>query len=282
MSQQPTMENPRQYDDEIDLRDLIIALWKGKWIIIISVLVAMLAAGAYLKLVPQTYKGQINIQPLAQVEMASYASFNRTGVLAIESAMLVNELQQELVKSQGMAEVINSPSDGKNGLISFTTKTPNKVNEAIQQILPAANDNIAQSLSQRTTLALANLKAVKELELAQQETKLLDNIALAQAANIAIGTQQINVETPMYVRGYKVLETMLQQLRSKKLVSNNTEQAIQQAPFTQPNFIAAHVPATAISMQPKIKPMLLLALSFILGGMLGVMILVLRNVLRTK
>jgi uncharacterized protein involved in exopolysaccharide biosynthesis len=59
----PHMMQPMPADDEIDLRELFIALWKGKWLIIfITTLFA--AGGVYYALKqPNTYKAQVLLAP---------------------------------------------------------------------------------------------------------------------------------------------------------------------------------------------------------------------------
>ncbi|XAG07686.1 Wzz/FepE/Etk N-terminal domain-containing protein [Vibrio metschnikovii] len=52
-----------RHDDEIDLRELFIALWKGKWIIIATTLVFAVGAVLYALSQPNTYKADALLSP---------------------------------------------------------------------------------------------------------------------------------------------------------------------------------------------------------------------------
>ena len=64
MPQSDGMQKIQQDNDEIDLRDLIVALWNGRWLITgVTALVAAIAL-AYLLLIPQSQKASMVIKPL--------------------------------------------------------------------------------------------------------------------------------------------------------------------------------------------------------------------------
>lgn len=56
-----TEENPR-YNDEIDLVELFLTMWLGKWIIIGSIAISLLAAGLYLAFAEPKYESRISIK----------------------------------------------------------------------------------------------------------------------------------------------------------------------------------------------------------------------------
>ncbi len=62
-SQEFTPNPPEMYDDEIDLRELFIALWKGKWIIILSTIVFAAGAVAYALHLPNIYRSDVLLAP---------------------------------------------------------------------------------------------------------------------------------------------------------------------------------------------------------------------------
>lgn len=62
-SQEFTPNPPEMYDDEIDLRELFIALWKGKWIIILSTMVFAAGAVAYALYLPNIYRSDVLLAP---------------------------------------------------------------------------------------------------------------------------------------------------------------------------------------------------------------------------
>ncbi len=60
----PYPPNPQQpIDDEIDLRELLGALWKGKWIIIATTFVFAAGAVLYALSLPNIYKSDALLAP---------------------------------------------------------------------------------------------------------------------------------------------------------------------------------------------------------------------------
>ncbi len=59
----PYPSNPQQGGDEIDLRELFKALWKGKWIIIVTTFVFAVGAVFYALSLPNIYKSDALLAP---------------------------------------------------------------------------------------------------------------------------------------------------------------------------------------------------------------------------
>ncbi|MCZ6361166.1 Wzz/FepE/Etk N-terminal domain-containing protein [Vibrio parahaemolyticus] len=59
----PYPPNPQHGDDEIDLRELFRALWKGKWIIIVTTFVFAVTAVLYALSLPNIYKSDALLAP---------------------------------------------------------------------------------------------------------------------------------------------------------------------------------------------------------------------------
>tara|TARA_B100000780_G_scaffold260868_1_gene212904 strand:+ start:68 stop:463 length:396 start_codon:yes stop_codon:yes gene_type:complete len=77
--QAPSDQRSSQYqaaNDEIDLTDLVRALWSGKWLVIGVTFAALLLALAYLMLVPKTYTATLAIAPLPMAQAKIYADLN--------------------------------------------------------------------------------------------------------------------------------------------------------------------------------------------------------------
>lgn len=267
------MQNPQQpqYNDEIDLKDLILALWQGKWIIIASVVFALVAALAYLNLVPQTYKGQIALKAPSSAQVLALQANTQTDAMVLTSNSLgqavINSLQQSGLSISGKAP---------NWTINFTTNLPDQAQENWQAKMPEYLAEAQHTLALEYDASIANLgleqtKAIEELK---------KQIYLAKVAGIVANTSvDITAETLPYIRGYKVLQAEVELLENQlaKLGAKPAANPFQGEPLALINYNLDN-----ISLQPKIKPTLLLALSFVLGGMLGVFILIIRNVLRDK
>ncbi len=70
MSAQPSTPSVDWYEDEIDLRELVLTLWRGKWIIVLTTLLFAVAALAVSLALPKQYQAKANItlvQPKLQL-----------------------------------------------------------------------------------------------------------------------------------------------------------------------------------------------------------------------
>ncbi|MEO3865735.1 Wzz/FepE/Etk N-terminal domain-containing protein [Rheinheimera fenheensis] len=66
MSEQQNATLSRVADDEIDLRELFAAIWQGKWIIIAVTLVFAVASVFYALSLPNIYKSEVLLAPVAE------------------------------------------------------------------------------------------------------------------------------------------------------------------------------------------------------------------------
>ena len=88
MPQSDAMQKIHHDNDEIDLRDLIVALWNGRWLITgVTALVTAIAL-AYLLLIPQSQKASMVIKPLDSFEAAAYQPLSDTNMLSVNSGLL--------------------------------------------------------------------------------------------------------------------------------------------------------------------------------------------------
>ena len=68
MSDQAQMKQTSVGDDEIDLRELFIALWRGKWLISLCVVIAIALASLYLRTAEKKYTVSYVFKPVASEE----------------------------------------------------------------------------------------------------------------------------------------------------------------------------------------------------------------------
>lgn len=74
--------------DEIDLRDLIVGLYNGRWWLIACVVLCLLLAVIYIKVMPQTYKANMSFKPIESFTAAQYAPLNGTEFVSIGAGQL--------------------------------------------------------------------------------------------------------------------------------------------------------------------------------------------------
>lgn len=84
-------QNQRYADiDEIDLRDLIIGLWDGKWILAVAIALG-LSIGAFTSvLLPDRFSFSIDIQPITTIEEDAYAELNASGLFQVRQNVLLS------------------------------------------------------------------------------------------------------------------------------------------------------------------------------------------------
>ena len=88
MPQSDAMQKIPHDNDEIDLRDLIVALWNGRWLITgVTALVTAIAL-AYLLLIPQSQKASMVIKPIESFEAATYQPLSDTNMLNVSAGLL--------------------------------------------------------------------------------------------------------------------------------------------------------------------------------------------------
>jgi chain length determinant protein (polysaccharide antigen chain regulator) len=106
MSNSPDQSQP--YNDEIDLADLVRALWQGKWLVI-GVTLATLALGiAYLLLAPKNYTASLEINALNSVEAEVYAELNDSAFLLVNDQSLLSQFVEEVQSKQTIESFIKS------------------------------------------------------------------------------------------------------------------------------------------------------------------------------
>jgi len=131
--------NSNQYDDEIDLFEVVEILWKSKWIIIASVFLSLIIATAYLAYKPTVYLYSAPYTTALSVDdnRLKYSA-PYTTALSVDD----NRLKFHLSPSP-----ISLTLDTKKSTISLTTNDPS---------LSQAIDEKTKNISNKTTQELAS------------------------------------------------------------------------------------------------------------------------------
>ena len=69
-------EKQLRSDDEIDLFELFLTLWEGKWLILGATLLAAVSGFAYITLTPNKFEASLNIAPLSANDINDYYVLN--------------------------------------------------------------------------------------------------------------------------------------------------------------------------------------------------------------
>ena len=84
------------YDDEIDLIEIFQTLWNGKWIILATVLISLLAMFGYVSSQKIDFKATTEIKPISSVDIEIYESSNNLGIFEVTQDRLMNLFIEQL------------------------------------------------------------------------------------------------------------------------------------------------------------------------------------------
>ena len=322
MSNSP--EQSQAYNDEIDLADLIRALWQGKWLVI-GVTLATLALGiAYLVIAPKSYTASLNILALPNSQADVYIELHEAQLIATDKqsllALFVEDLKTQTQSVNGLGLSIASVTPTQSRL-SFSTQAPGQPTETVADALELAHRNVNQQLELNFSrhsdkLARNNTNAIEALDLErlqkiaiftfnqnQQVATLKEQVKLARFLSIEKGALSSLTgfkALKVYEQGYLALEKEIELIQSRKvedfipdlarieflqaeLLKNKevkrVEMMLAKTPIGSDQFAAAVYNLDTLVYKNNTKTSLILALSIVLGGMLGIFVLLIRNVL---
>ena len=192
-------EQSQAYNDEIDLADLIRALWQGKWLVI-GVTLATLALGiAYLVIAPKSYTASLNILALPNSQADVYTELHETQLIATDKqsllALFVEDLKTQTQSVNGLGLSIASVTPTQSRL-SFSTQAPGQLTETVADALELAHRNVNQQLELNFSrhsdkLARNNTNAIEALDLERQQAIVL--FKARQDQQIAALTEQVQI-----------------------------------------------------------------------------------------
>jgi chain length determinant protein (polysaccharide antigen chain regulator) len=321
-------EQSQAYNDEIDLADLIRALWQGKWLVI-GVTLATLALGiAYLMIAPKSYTASLNILALPNSQADVYIELHEAQLIATDKqsllALFVEDLKtqtQTQTQSSNYLELSIASVTPTQSRLSFPTQAPGQLTETVADALELANQNVNQQLElillrHSDKLVRNNTNAIEALDLerlqkiaifkvnqSQQVATLKEQVKLARFLSIEKGVLSSLTgfrALKVYEQGYLALEKEIELIQSRKvedfipdlarieflqaeLLKNkevkSVEMMLAKTPIGSDRFAAAVYNLDTLVYKNNTKTSLILALSIVLGGMLGIFVLLIRNVL---
>ena len=189
-------EPSQQYNDEIDLADLVRSLWNGKWLVMGTTLATVILAMVYLIIVPKSYTGTLYIAPISIVEANKYLILNENELINVNSNQLeslfiedlqlfkglekfteekkyIEKLENEStleftarIKSVARTFILSKPVNKKGDIepkwtIELTTQQPELATEVLSNALSFSNDivnsQIQNTIDKYTTIRARNI-----------------------------------------------------------------------------------------------------------------------------
>jgi uncharacterized protein involved in exopolysaccharide biosynthesis len=245
MNQQPSDMQYQSYpDDEIDLMELFAVLWRGKWIVIGVTLISVVIAIGWLSTQVDIYKVESQFENMSRIN-ANQLLID-TELSELSSDLLTDKVfQVEILGKYLPVEVTN-----KKGVYSVVVESPQQ-------------QGVADELN-RLVLSASHQAAIQYIQSKVEALELSSASLLYQLKSDFVREAEAEVRAD--------IQKQVVTLRSSAyLLQNNSES----------NAIKVTKKATDPNVPIKPKRPLVLALSIVLGGMLGVFIVFIRQGMRS-
>lgn len=238
----PNFSSSYHQNNEIDLRELFLALWQGKWIVLASTFLVTVVATTYAITQPNIYKSQATA-------VMNYGLYSMDGSYPLS-------LSPSLFNGSEFIRAIQGDSEDLQNLISGVSILYDKRD---QVFTISKTSTSPEEAFKGVELALNRLNPIlKQLELNKVST----------AINSVSSLSELNSAEPVKS---SLSEVYAQQLYKKAVLENPDSQIVQVvSPPVKPT---SHI---------KPKRPLIIVLGVLLGGMLGVAIVLIRFAFRKE
>lgn len=336
--------------DEIDLFELLQALWSQKLLIVLVTLVVAAIAGSYAFLAKPVYEAKVGLLPPRLSDISNF-NFGRAeanlDVFTVEDVykIFTRNLTSESLRRKFFNEVFlpslvqeNRGSTAQDKLWKLfnegiAVKAPNKqqpeffevsvsrndpaqvaewanlfVASAAEKALQDMQDNVRIEISTKAQSIERQIEVLRESAVKRREdriSRLQEALVVAQAVDqqepqVVPGRTASDGELSaffdgslLYMRGARAIEAELEVLKGRKsddpFISELRElqgqlQFLKGIKVSPDNVAVFTLDGTAQVPETPVKPKkaLILALGIVLGGMLGVFVALMRNLLRRK
>ena len=306
--------------EQIDLIDLLVQLWRGKWLIAVFVAIALVIAGVYLAFAKEKWTSTAIITQPDAAQIGSYS--NALNILYGSNAPKLTEIQASVitrynasfsalsqtlengavpesltieptVKGQDIPLSIKYVSSSAEAAQKQVAQYIQQIDEQIQKELQVdLNDNIKQQVTSLKDV-LGNQETIAQEQKDLRIKQITEALKYAEAANITTPkiqqTQDVTQET-MFLLGTEALQSMIAHESSRPLtLSDSYYQNKQKLLDIQKLKIdPTTIHAYRYVMKPDLpirrdspKRSLVLVLAVLLGGIIGSGIVLGRNALRS-
>lgn len=314
-----TVERNHENAENIDLIDIFVQLWRGKVIIGIFVIVALVLAGLYLAFAKEKWTSSAIITTPDSGQVSSYT--NAINTLYPENAPLVSDIQQQFFSRLNAAlsarslQLSNQQQPERLSIeptvkgqpaplaISYESDTAEKASKTLEKYITEINRGIAgeiekdltSNINSRVKELTSSLQAMEHVaKEKQQEREKVLNQALLIAEQSGITKPQVQQsegvsDDTLFVLGSDALKAMIQNHATSPLPLSIDYYQLRQnllavnslkaQPDTLYAFRYVMKPDTPIRRDSP-KRALTLLLAVLLGGMLGAAAVLGRNAIR--
>lgn len=305
--------------EQIDLIDLLVQLWRGKWLIAAFVAIAVILAGLYLVFAKEKWTSTAIITQPDAAQIGSYS--NALNILYGANAPKLTDIQESVITRynaslSALSQTLENKAEPEKLVIEQSVKGQDlplnisyvngsaesaqkqvaqyiqQVDEQIQKELEVdLNDNIKQQVSILKDV-LGNQETIAQEQKDLRIRQIAEALKYAEAANITAPqiqqTQDVTQDT-MFLLGTEALQSMIVHESSRPLTLSESYYQNKQKLLDieklkiEPSTIHAY----RYVMKPDLpvyrdspKRSLVLILAVLLGGIIGSGVVLGRNALR--
>lgn len=305
--------------EQIDFIDLLLQLWRGKWIIAAFVAIALILAGVYMMFAKEKWTSTAIITQPDAAQIGSYS--NALNILYGANAPKLTDIQESVITRynasfSALSQTLENKANPEKLVIEQSVKGQplplsisyvngsaeaaqkqvaqyiQQVDEQIQKELEVdLNDNIKQQVATLKDV-LSNQETIAQEQKDLRIKQITEALKYAEAANITSPkiqqTQDVTQET-MFLLGTEALQSMIAHESSRPLtLSDNYYQNKQKLlDIEKLKIDPTTIHAYRYVMKPDLpirrdspKRSIVLILAVLLGGILGSGVVLARNAMR--
>ena len=210
-------EPSQQYNDEIDLADLVRSLWDGKWVVIGTTIATVMVGLIYLIITPKTYTGALAISPLPTLQAEAYLILNESGLIGIDSNKLETLFIEEILTYKGLEasikknsylEKLESESESEfslrisNTARAFTLSKPSNKKDKEQQ--PKWTIELTTQQPKLATQVVSDALSFTNDNVNRQVQNTMDRLFVAHSRNVTNELEDIDVASSIAVNNEKL------------------------------------------------------------------------------
>ncbi len=305
--------------EQIDFIDLLLQLWRGKWIIAAFVAIALILAGVYMVFAKEKWTSTAIITQPDAAQIGSYS--NALNILYGANAPKLTDIQESVITRynasfSALSQTLENKADPEKLVIEQSVKGQplplsisyvngsaeaaqkqvaqyiQQVDEQIQKELEVdLNDNIKQQVATLKDV-LSNQETIAQEQKDLRIKQITEALKYAEAANITSPkiqqTQDVTQET-MFLLGTEALQSMIAHESSRPLTLSDSYYQNKQKllDIEKLKIDPTTIHAYRYVMKPDLpirrdspKRSIVLILAVLLGGILGSGVVLARNAMR--
>jgi uncharacterized protein involved in exopolysaccharide biosynthesis len=293
-------------DDEIDLRELFSVLWKGKWIIILTTLLAAIVAVFVALKMPNIYRSEALLAPVSAESGGMGALASKYGALAGLAGISLPSggadktgLGLQIIKSRQffsqfesrhniLPELMATKSyDINTQNITFDPEVFNvETGEWVREVEPPKTPAPSIQEAHEVFIALLSTSQDKETGFVTIAVEHYSPVVAQQWVEWLVEDINETVRAQDLAQAEKSIAYLEEQIRSTSLTElqaglfdlvQSQIETMMLAKATPEYLFKTIDPAVVPELKSKPKRALIAALGVVLGGMLGVMIVLIRH-----